>query len=365
MNSIDQVDVIITLPQRHANFQLQLICKLPPALTPTPTQTPTHTQTPTKVLRCPGFNEPTNLTFDCKGNLFVADSANNKIRIVTPHGEVITFAGAGPAGAINGLKNVATFNYPSGIIFDEDNNLYISDTLNHIIRKVNIFTGMVTTFAGTISDGTNYVTNVPKLNALLSSPWGLAFDSKGDLYMASSGHGVIQKIDMVTGLLTTYAGDESQSGNFLDGPAATAAFNTPTAIIFDKDDNLYVADSLNYVIRFIDRITMEVVTYAGNPGVIGNMNGNKNSARFGYPAGLAFDSNNNLYVSDAANNTIRKINPDTNIVTTYAGDGTPAGSLVDGPALRAEFKWPMGLVFNKDLYVADTFNHSIRKINII
>ena len=365
MNNIDQFDVIITLPQKNANFQLQCICKLPPPVTPTPTITPTVTPTPTKVVRCPGFNEPTNLTFDCKGNLFVADSGNHKIRIVTPHGEVITFAGTGVAGSTNGLKNTATFNYPSGIIFDEDNNLYISDTLNHVIRKVNIFTGMVTTFAGTVSDGSNYVTNVPKLDALMSSPWGLAFDSKGDLYVANSGHGVIEKIDMVTGLLTTYAGDESQSGNFLDGPAATAAFNTPTAIIFDKDDNLYIADSLNYVVRLIDRVTMEVITYAGTPGVAGNVNGNKDTAQFGYPAGLAFDIHNNLYVSDAFNNTIRKINPDTHIITTYAGDGASSGSLIDGPALRAEFKWPMGLAFNKDLYVADAYNHSIRKINII
>lgn len=312
------------------------------------------------------FNQPVGIARDTAGNLYVADVSNHTLRKVTPAGVVTTLAGqAGSAGSANGTGNAARFNQPWGVAVDHAGDIYVGDSYNHTIRKVTP-TGVVTTLAGLASspgsaDGTNS-------SARFSFPNHVAVDAAGNVYVADGGNHAIRKLTPVGAnwVVTTLAGTAGSPGS-ADGTNRIARFNNPYGMASDNKGNLYVADTLNNIIRILtpEGANWVVTTAAGSAGSVGFADGSNGDARFNSPAAVASDSAGNLYVADALNNSIRKMTlAGSNwVVTTLTVAGGRHGS-TDGMGLDARFLNPSGVAVDseKSVYVADQFNHTIRKV---
>ncbi|MBK06577.1 MAG: hypothetical protein CL920_39880 [Deltaproteobacteria bacterium] len=300
------------------------------------------------------FQDPGSLTIDQQGNLYVVSPKTHRIRKIDPSGTVITFAGDGTQGDKNGPALQAKFNDPYGLVFDSKGNLFVADRSNFRIRKIDP-SGLVTTFAG---DGTQGDKNGPALQAQFTSPTALAIDKQDNLYVADNTTLKIKKITS-SGIVTTFAG--SGSFGYKDGPASQAQFEQLSGLISDGKGNLYVADGTNQVIRKIDQAG-NVITFAGNR-IKGYKDGPALQAQFSEPHSLAFDNKGNLYVTDTSNFRIRKIDPAGN-VTTLAGDGTQG--FKNGLLLQTQFSVLYGIAYNgKDsLYLSDTTNYRIRKLTL-
>jgi sugar lactone lactonase YvrE len=299
------------------------------------------------------FNLPTVVTLDSHQNIYVVDRSNNKIRKITPAGTVTTIAGTGDFGSADGLALEATFNYPDGAVLDSQDNLFVSDQSNHTIRKITP-DGWVSTFAGTGNYGD---VDGPGATAQFYYPAGMAVDSNDNLYVADYGNNKIRKITP-DGVVSTFAGTGEMGA--ADGTVETAQFNGATGVAIDSQGNVFVADYYNNTIRKINT-SGQVTTLAGN-GTIGSEDGIGDAARFYYPAIVAVDSNDNLFVTDEENHKIRKITPNGE-VSTFAGTGILGD--VDGPAGQAQFNSSTGVVVDSGdiVYVCDYGNHKIKKIH--
>jgi sugar lactone lactonase YvrE len=295
------------------------------------------------------FYEPDGIAIDVAGNVYVADQYNNLIRKITPQGLVSTLAGSGNANYVDGTGTGASFNHPTGVAVDITGNVYVADSRNNRIRKITP-AGVVSTLAGSgiinRNDGTG-------ISASFNNPTGVAVDGAGNLFVADSSNGLIRKIT-ADGVVSTFAGGPHMG--FGDGTGTNAFFVLPYAIAIDKSGNLYVTDIQNSSIRVITSSAV-VTTIAG--GVQGMANGIGIAARFNEPFGIVPDNNGNIYIGDTFNSLIRKI--DLNgVVTTFAGINI---GFADGPLATAAFTGPEGLAMdvNGNLYVADAATR-IRKI---
>ncbi|MBI5234886.1 MAG: hypothetical protein HY886_01360 [Deltaproteobacteria bacterium] len=300
------------------------------------------------------FNYPAGITTDGT-NLYVADFSNRTIRkIVISSGAVTTLAGlALTSGSTDGTGSAARFNFPFGITTD-GTNLYVADRSNSTIRKIVISTGVVTTLAGTA--GSTGSADGTGSAARFNNPYGITTDGT-NLYVADTLNRTIRKIVISTGVVTTLAGTAGSTGS-ADGTGSAARFNRPYGITTDGT-NLYVADTYNYTIRKIVISTAVVTTLAGTAGSSGSTDGTGSVARFYYPQGITTDGTN-LYVADTYNMTIRKIVASTAVVTTLAGS-SPGSA--DGTGSAARFYNPTGITTDgASLYVVDTDNFTIRKI---
>jgi hypothetical protein len=304
------------------------------------------------------FNYPYGITTDGT-DLYVVDTNNNTIRKITVStGAVTTFAGAaGAAGSANGTGTNARFNHPDGITSD-GTNLYVADTGNNTIRKIVISTQVVTTLAGVTNsagsaDGTG-------TGARFNYPTGIT--TEGDnLYVSDTDNHTIRRIVISTGAVTTLAGSAGTVGDS-DGIESAARFNYPYGIVTDGT-YAYVADANNNTIRKIVLATHMVTTLAGVAGSIGSSDGTGTSAYFNFPVGLATDGTN-LFIADTGNDTIRKIVISSGEVTTLAGSAGTAGS-TDGTASEARFDYPTGLVeLGGYLYITDASNSTIRAVKL-
>jgi sugar lactone lactonase YvrE len=270
---------------------------------------------------------------------------------------VATLAGrALVSGAANGTGTNALFSDPAAIVTDTNGNFFVADSQNDAIRKI-ATNGVVTTFAGQL--GVSGTANGTGTAAQFNSPSGLTFDASGNLFVADTGNSTIRKITPA-GAVSTFAGIAGSSG-FADGAAGSAQFNSPLGIAVATNGDVFVADSGNHCIR---RISGGVVsTFAGSPQIWGSVDGSGTNAQFNGPVGLAFDARGSFFVSDANNDTIRKITTN-GIVTTFAGAASADGS-ADGVATAARFRSPAELAFDKkgNLFVADSFNQTVRKIS--
>lgn len=300
------------------------------------------------------FNHPIGITTDSK-NLYVADTINNSIRqVVIATGEVTTLAGSSDAaltGTADGVGAAARFNSPYGITTD-GTSLYVSDFSNHMIRRVDIATGTVTTLAGSATPGNS---NGVGAAAGFTAPRGITTDGT-NLYVADSGNRKIRKIDIATGTVTTVAGSAT-SGN-ADGTGSAASFNAPEDLTTDGS-SLFVTDSGNNNIRKIDISTGVVTTIAGST-LPGSTDGTGTAAKFNEPSGITTDGTN-LYVADSKNNTIRMIVIATGEVTKVSGTGSPGRA--DGSATAATFLQPKGITTDgANLFVTDFDFSLIREI---
>ena len=291
------------------------------------------------------FNIPIGITTDGT-NLYVADHDNHLIRkIVISTGAVTTVAGTGSSGSANGTGTSASFNYPRGITTD-GTNLYVADSVNNLIRKIVISTGVVTTVAGTGSTGS---ANGTGTSASFYVPKRITTDGT-NLYVTESVH-LIRQIVISTGVVTTVAGT-GFPGSTDNSTGTSASFKYPRGITTDGT-NLYLADE-NHLIRKIVISTGAVTTVAGT-GSPGSANGTGTSASFNIPQGITTDGTN-LYVTENNNHLIRKIVISTGAVTTVAGTAGSSDS-ANGTGTSASFSYPYGITTDgTNLYVTEHGN---------
>jgi sugar lactone lactonase YvrE len=306
---------------------------------------------------------PAGLTFDSKGNLYIADRGNHRVRKINKKGIITTFAGNGTAGfsGDGGPATQASLNLPSGLAVDSKGNLYISDRSNNRVRVVNS-RGIIQTIAGNGNDG-YHGDNMPALKATLDKPFGLAVDKDNNLYIADRGNNRIRKIDS-SGLISTVAGD----GGFYfigdNGPAYRASIAGPTGVAVDSKGNIYIADRNNNRIRVVNKLGM-IRTLMGTGQQ--DYNGDSELARetnLHLPFGVALDKKGDLLVIDRSHYRIRKLIMKGNRVTTVAGNGIKQFGGDGGPAQGANLEFPHGIdVDSKDNVIfADKAHYRIRKI---
>lgn len=298
------------------------------------------------------FNNPTGVAVDAAGFVYVADRHNFKIRKISPSGEVSTFAGSGERDYVDGLGEEAAFRKPTGLAFDAVGNLYVTDTNNHRIRMVTP-EGLVSTVAGSgqiaFADGTGSA-------AAFNYPASLAVSPEGNVIVADTANHRIRKVTP-QGVVTTLAGTGVEGG--ADGNALEATFRYPTGVAVDGAGNVYVADFGNNKFRKISPAG-EVSTLAG-AGTLGNQDGEAAVSEFIGVAAVAVSNDGRLFLLDGGNHKIRVMGPD-GLVSTFAGTGavgsadgnlleasffTPSGLTIDAAGV---------------IYVADTSNQKIRKI---
>ncbi len=299
------------------------------------------------------FNFPYGAVTDRTGNLFVADAANYTIRKMTPEGLVSTIAGVhGQRGDVDGTGPFAQFWSPKGMAIDSIGNLYLTD--GSAIRTISP-AGKVATLAGNSNNVGS--TNGQGPSARFFDPKGIAVDTNGNVYVADDANSTIRKITP-TGMVSTFAGSAQEVGS-VDGTGSAARFRNPKGVAVDGGGIVYVTDTNNRAIR---KITPEgaVSTLAGAVGQVGSSDGNGTNARFMNPNSAAVDSNGNLFITDTQ--AIRKITP-AGVVSTLAGSIDQSGN-TDGPGFSARFSFPSGLAVGAtgDLYVADSYNNTLRKV---
>lgn len=305
------------------------------------------------------FNTPVDVAADGAGNVYVADANNHTIRRIAPDGTVTTLAGnSRELGYTDGLGAAARFAIPAGIAVDEAGNIYVADQGASTIRKVTP-DGLVSTVAGRLgiqgtADGTGTA-------AQFDLPRDVAVDGAGNIYVADTNNNSVRKITPA-GVTTTLAGTSGPNNiGSADGMGPAAQFHYPGRLAVDRDGNVYVADTENTAIRKITPAG-SVSTLAGMAGGPGSTDGSGTTARFCYPAGVAVDAANNVYVCDKNNHLIRKVTP-AGVVTTLAGKAQLTGT-ADGIGSAARFNTPYGIAIDSagTLFVAEQFNHTIRKI---
>lgn len=303
------------------------------------------------------FNRPVGLAVGPGGTVYVADTGNHVIRKVTPDGVVTALAGlAGNHGSADGSGTLARFSSPGGLAVDEDGYVYVADTGNHLIRVITPG-GSVSTLAG--DAGKPGTIDAAGTAARFWMPTGIVVDADGELHVTDQGSHVIRKITPA-GVVSRLAGLHAPTGS-TDGSGLGARFSFPSGVASDSEGNVFVADRANWVIRKISPAGA-VTTLAGTAGLQGSLDGSGPDARFSDPIAVAVDASGNVYVADHGAHTIRKITS-LGVVTTLAGTAYVAGD-DDGPGGTAQFREPSDLTVDPDgnVYVTDSGNHTIRMV---
>ena len=299
---------------------------------------------------------PSAVAVDSAGNLYIADTDNNRIREVS-NGVITTVAGGRTSLGDNGPATSAQLNAPTGVTVDPAGNLYIADSGNARIRKVS--NAVITTVAGNGTQGFSG-DNGLATSAQLVNPYGLAIDPAGNLYIADSSNNLVRKVS--NGVITTVAGNGTPGFSGDNGPAASAQLASPAGVAVDSGGNLYIADSLNNLVRKVSNGVITTVAGNGTPG-FGGDGGPATSAQLYAPSGIAVDSAGSLYIADTYNGSIRKVS--NGVITTVAGTGTPGFGGDGGPATSAQLNNPWGLAVDSagSLYIADTGDQRVRKVS--
>jgi len=305
---------------------------------------------------------PNAVQIDHSGNIYLVDQQNARIRLINTNGIISTFAGNGTVGysGDGGPATAAEFDQPTVTTFDSLQNIYIVDCNNYRIRKINT-SGIITTIAGNGLQGYSGNGGAATL-AELSLPSCVIVDDTGNLYIDDAWNNVIRKVN-TSGMIEPFAGNNMEGYSGDGGNAMLAELSKPFRIVFDKQWNMYIADSYNSRIREINSLGI-ITTIAGN-GVasFAGDGGPGTASEIDMPYGLTIDDSGKIYIADTYNNRIREINT-SGIISTIAGNGTSGYSGDAGPCTAAEINWPTGvsLDYRNNLYIDDYYNNRVRKI---
>ncbi len=311
---------------------------------------------------------PQGLIVDPAGNLYLSDTGNNRIRRVdTQTGTIATIAGTGMQtySGDGGPAVSAGIGSPAGVALDGAGNLYFADTQNDVIRRIDAVSRNITTVAGTPQVASYGGDNGAATAAQLNLPRGVAFDLAGNLLIVDSGNHALRRVDAVSGNIVTLAGDGTGGFNGDNRMAGTARLNTPSATVALPDGSILIADTGNNRIRRIDLSGMiTTVVGTGVEGYSGDGSA-ATAAMIKGPIGLAFDPVGNLYVADSGNNRVRMVSAADGTIATLTGTESEGFSGDGGPANLASLYGPFGLQFTQtgDLLVSDMFHMRIRRIS--
>jgi hypothetical protein len=313
------------------------------------------------------LNGPFDVEFDPASNLYVADTGNHRIRRVDIRTEIITtVAGNGTAGFAGdgGPATKASLNEPYGLVITNFGDLFFADRLNRRVRRVDIETGVITTVAGNGSrafsgDGG------PAPEAGLVEPNGVAFDVQGRLYIADVGDNRIRVVDMATRRIATFAGTGRRRHDGDGGPAREASIAGARAVAVAPDGTVYILEREGNTLRAVAPGTGIITTVAGT-GKVGYTGdgGPARAATFNGPKELAVGGDGHVFIADTENHAIRRIDAQTGLITTVAGNGKRGGAGDGGPATAAQLDRPHGVAIGLggSLSIGDTGNHRIRRV---
>ena len=301
--------------------------------------------------------QPTSVAYDQAGNLYFAESRNHVIRRVDSSGNMTVVAGSATQGfsGDGGDSTRAELDSPRGVAVDAQGNIFIADTRNNRIRRVDAITHLITTIAGTGTPSYRGDSG-PATNAALALPLALALDGANHLFIADTGNQRIRRIDLGTGLITTVAGNGAQGFSGDGAAAANAALNTPSGLAADSFGNLFIADTGNHRIREVNATSQVILTLSG-AGTAGYA--------LTRPEGLSLNHSGGLLIADVATHRIYLLDVATGRLTVVAGQGTQAFTGDRGLATLAMLDSPAGIAVAPSglLAVADTGNQRVRQIS--
>lgn len=315
------------------------------------------------------FSTPTTTATDQTGRIFLSDTGNNVIRMITGS-TITTYAGTGQPGSNgdNVPATTATLNGPFGLTVNGENNLFFTDSSNCIIRRITPV-GVIERIAGIYTPG--FGGDGGQANSsIISYPRGITADISNNIYFCDTGNARVRRIDAATQVITTVAGNGVHGFGGDGGLAINANLSSPTGVATDSLGNLYIADTNNQVIRFVNRTTNLITTVAGRPRIAG-YSGDESFANFAtlnYPSHLAFDPTSQYYyIADDRNSRIRYVNSLTNVIFTAAGNGSPLTAGDGGPAINAVFGSITSVAtdLSDNIYLTDGLGSAIRRIDAV
>lgn len=337
------------------------------------------------------LNFPQDVVVDAQGNVYIADTENQRIRRLTPDGQLTTIAGSGAwsleTGVIGGSDGdggpatMAQLRSPTGVALDLMGNLLVADNGNNSLRMIDA-ANIITTYAGSlVSFGDGGLATV----AGLYVPEAVAADAEGNLFIGQSAVSRVRRVDARTGIITTVAGNGTLGFSGDDGPATEASLGGVVGLAVDSSGDLYISELLTQRVRKVNLATAIITTVAGNgiPGFSGD-GGPATAAQLNFPRGIAVDDNY-LYIADSCNHRIRRVDKRTGMITTVAGNGATDGSDNacyrsvcnpndpckgayggdDGPAIQASLWSPFDVAVDRQgiMFIADTLNFRIRMVD--
>jgi uncharacterized protein (TIGR03437 family) len=312
------------------------------------------------------LGQPSALAFDAQGNLYIAETFNDRVRKVNASdGKISTVAGGNGTGAKGdgGPATAAQLHCPTGVALDAQGNLYIADRDNHRVRRVAAADGLITTVAGTGTAGFGGDGGDAK-EARLDTPYTVAVDRQGNLYVSDTGNNRVRKVNASDSKINTVAGTGETGSAGDGGPATAAQLNEPEQVAFDAQGNFYIADTFNNRIRKVNASDGIITTIAGT-GVRGATGdgGDAKLARIGLPEGLWIDAEGNIFIADTFNDRIRKITTDGKI-NTVAGNGLNGYSGDGVAATGTRLNCPTGVITDATgkIFIADRDNHRVRVV---
>ena len=315
------------------------------------------------------LSSPHGVAADSFGNIYIADMGNNVVRMMDAFGNITTVAGGGAvakAAADGGLATAASLASPTWLAVDAAGNLYIAESGNHVVRRVSMSTSRtISTVAGSYAQGFSG-DGASAAAAQLNTPEGVAADAAGNLYIADSGNSRIRRVDAVTGNISTFAGTGAVGFNASSTLLASAKFSAMSALALDASGNLFVADTGNHAVREIIGGNVTVVAGTGAAGVSGD-GGAATAAQLNSPAGLAISPAGDLFISDSFSCTVRKVQASDGTIETVAGNPVVANSFTNGvsPSTSVGMNAPQGIAFDtaSNLLVADSANNVVRALS--
>jgi sugar lactone lactonase YvrE len=379
------------------------------------------------------LNFPTGVAFDSAGNTYIADANDNRIRVVNKAGVISTIAGNGNFCSTSscgdgGPAKSATLNFPNHVFIDKLGNVYIADQLDQKIRFVNAATHVISTIAGnggygfsgdggsatsaTMADptsvfvdkagnayiadqGSNRVRKVsagiiqsiagggsgsdngPAKKSIFAWAYDLALDAARNMFIIDFDTGRIRRVDASTKVITTVVGNGTSAYSGDGGPATGATLDYPRGLTLDSSGNMYIADSVNYVVRLVQ--SGIISTFAGNgigcfPSTLNCGDGGPASqANLTHPESVVIDGAGNVYIADTQDHRVRRVdNTPQHTITTYVGTGTPCAVSTDGcgdggAAISADLNLPTGLAIDSagNLFIADSLDNRIRRVDAV
>ena len=320
--------------------------------------------------------DPSCVAVDGAGNLFIGDSAENRVRKVSVlTGDITTYAGTGSAGysGDGGPATEATMYAPTDCSVDSAGNLYLADDANNVIRRVDATTGVITTVAGNgagagTPSGLFNGDGGPATSASINHSFGVLVDAAGNLYISDTGNQRVRKVDSTTGIITTIAGTGSHGHSGDGGPATKAQLYNPEGLAIDSAGNLYITEQANNDIRKIDAKSGTISTVAGTGNVseqpVSGDGGLATKAVLGAPTKVAVDRQGNIFVADWDENAIREVVASTGVIVRVAGSSVQGYSGDGGMSAHAELSCPDGITFDASgaMYIADSNNAVVRKV---